>query len=295
MKKLIDSFLMYIQVEKGLAKSTVDSYARDLSKYADFVTKQGLSGFEMVSRKEIRELIGHLRRSGLSGASTARTLAAIKGFHRFLLLERVTDKDPTELLESPRKKRKLPMVLKTAEVDALLGAPDNRSPEGVRDKAMLETLYASGLRVSELVNLKARDVSFEVGYLRTTGKGSKDRVVPLGAVALECLKKYLEESRTAMLKGRRSDSMFVTRRGGPMTRQGFWKLIKKYAKKAGIEKDISPHVLRHSFATHLLEHGADLRSVQMMLGHADISTTQLYTHLDSDRIKKIHSRYHPRG
>jgi len=295
MKRHIDLFLMYIEVEKGLSRSTVENYGRDLRKYADFVKSRGLGGFAEVDRRDIRELIGYLRDGGLSAASTSRTLAAIKGLHRFLLAEGVTDRDPTELLESPRKGRRLPKVLGLKDVEALLGAPGSATPEAVRDRAMLETLYATGLRVSELVKLKARDVSFEVGFLRTTGKGKKDRLVPLGEVALRMLKRYLDESRPALLGGRTSESMFVTRRGGPMTRQGFWKLIKKYAKKAGIEMDISPHVLRHSFATHLLEHGADLRSVQMMLGHADISTTQLYTHLDKDRIKKVHSQFHPRG
>ncbi|MGA2193487.1 MAG: site-specific tyrosine recombinase XerD, partial [Nitrospirota bacterium] len=244
---------------------------------------------------DIRELLDYLRATGLSSSSAARTLVAVKGLHRFLLTEGRAVSDPTEALESPRRGLHLPKVLSGPEVEALLAAPAGDGLEPLRDKAMLEVLYAAGLRVSELVSLKIGDVEFEVGYIKAFGKGSKARVIPLGDDALSAIKSYIENSRQALLKGRNCAFLFVTRRGGGMTRQGFWKIIKKYARIAGIKREISPHVLRHSFATHLLEHGADLRSVQMMLGHSDIATTQIYTHVEAARLKKVHQEFHPRG
>jgi integrase/recombinase XerD len=295
MEKAVTQFLNYLTVEKGLSGNTLESYGRDLGKYAAFLEKKGIPDPREVDRVIIREFVGHLRARGLSASSAARTLVAVKGLHRFLVLEGGAKNDPTEALESPKRGLALPKVLSGGEVDALLAAPTGESPEVLRDRAMFEVLYAAGLRVSELVTLKLSDVEFEVGYLSAFGKGSKGRVVPLGDSALAALKEYVDSSRPALLKGRDSQSLFVTRLGRGMTRQGFFKIIKRYALLAGIKKPISPHVLRHSFATHLLEHGADLRSVQMMLGHSDISTTQIYTHVEAARLKKLHKEFHPRG
>ncbi len=295
MDKLIEDFLAYVAVEKGLARNTLESYARDLGKYASFLKRQGVESPTAVDRRTIKELPKYLHDTGLSNASVARTLVSIKGLHRFMLAEGLSITDPTEMLESPKRGLRLPKAMSFADVEALLAAPADKTPEDVRDRAMLETLYAAGLRASEIVTLKPSDVDFQVGYIKAFGKGSKGRAVPLGEDALDWLRRYIEEARPAILKGRTSHALFVTRRGGPMTRQGFWKLIKKYARAAGIKREITPHMLRHSFATHLLENGADLRSVQMMLGHADIATTQIYTHVEAARLKKLHSENHPRG
>lgn len=294
-EKAVTQFLNYLTVEKGLSPNTLVSYGRDLGKYAEFLDKKGISDPREVDRAIIREFVSYLRSAGLSASSAARTLVTVKGLHRFLIAEGGATKDPTEAMASPRRGLTLPKVLSSAEVEALIAAPSGPEPEVVRDRAMLEVLYAAGLRVSELVSLKTGDVEFEVGYLSAFGKGSKGRVVPLGDSALAALREYRDGPRTALLRGRESQMLFVTRLGRGMTRQGFFKIIRKYALIAGITKTISPHVLRHSFATHLLEHGADLRSVQMMLGHSDISTTQIYTHVEAARLKKLHKEFHPRG
>jgi integrase/recombinase XerD len=301
MERVVIKFLDYLAVEKGLSKNTLESYGRDIGKYANFLEKKGVNSFSEAGRTEMRELVESLKRSGLSSASVARTLAAVKGLHRFLLLEGLSKTDPTEALETPKRGLQLPKALTGAEVEAILTAPVGDGPktlrglEALRDKAMLETMYAAGLRVSELVGLPTGGVNFEVGFLKVTGKGSKDRLVPLGQAALAAIREYLEASRPLLLKQKECPALFVTRRGAGMTRQGFWKIVGKYAIAAGIKKNISPHMLRHSFATHLLEHGADLRSVQMMLGHADISTTQIYTKVEVSRLKKMHEEMHPRG
>ena len=295
MDKTISLFLNYLTVEKGLSKNTLESYARDLGKYVSFLKERGMTDIRSVERSAIRELIGHLRRSGLSASSAARALVAVKGLHRFMLSEGMAETDPTLAIESPKRGVILPKFLSAAEVVSLLAAPSGKAPAQVRDRAMVEVMYATGLRVSELVSLKVTDVNHEVGYLSTFGKGSKGRLVPLGESALAAVSEYTEGARQAILGAQQSPVLFVTRRGSGMTRQGFWKLLKKYARIAGIKKDISPHMLRHSFATHLLEHGADLRSLQMMLGHADISTTQVYTHVETARLKKMHEEFHPRG
>jgi integrase/recombinase XerD len=301
MERVVIKYLDYLAVEKGLSRNTLESYGRDIGKYVNFLESKGVAGFSAAGRTEMRELVESLKRSGLSSASVARTLAAVKGLHRFLLLEGLSKTDPTEALETPKRGLHLPKALTGAEVEAILNAPSGdgsgtlRVPETIRDRAMLETMYAAGLRVSELVGLPSGGVNFEVGFLKVTGKGSKDRLIPLGQAALAAIREYLEASRPLLLKQRECAVLFVTRRGHGMTRQGFWKIVGKYARQAGIKKDISPHMLRHSFATHLLEHGADLRSVQMMLGHADISTTQIYTKVEVSRLKKMHEEMHPRG
>jgi len=295
MEYTVTQFLDYLTVEKGLSKNTLESYGRDLRKYTVFLKGRGVTDISASGRVDIREFIVHLRDCGLSSASTARTLVAVKGLHRFMLAEGLTGKDPTEAIESPKRGRTLPKALSSSEVEALLKAPSGTAPAALRDKAMIEVLYAAGLRVSELVGLKVGDVNSEVGYVSAFGKGSKGRLVPLGEAALAAIAAYTAGARALLLKEKESQSLFVTSRGTGMTRQGFWKLLKRYARIAGIKKEISPHMLRHSFATHLLEHGADLRSVQAMLGHSDISTTQIYTHVEASRLKKLHKEFHPRG
>jgi integrase/recombinase XerD len=295
MNKTVLKYLDYLAVEKGLSKNTLESYGRDIGKYVNFLESRRLDSFSAAGRTEMRELVESLKRSGLSSASVARTLAAIKGLHRFLLSEGLSKTDPTEALETPKRGLQLPKALTGAEVEAILNAPSGDRLEALRDRAMLETTYAAGLRVSELVGLPIGGINFEVGFIKVTGKGSKDRLIPLGQAALAAIRTYLEASRPLLLKQRECAALFVTRRGKGLTRQGFWKIVGRYAKIAGIKKAISPHMLRHSFATHLLEHGADLRSVQMMLGHADISTTQIYTKVEVSRLKKMHEEMHPRG
>jgi integrase/recombinase XerD len=236
-----------------------------------------------------------LRNAGLGPRSRARHLVTLRGFYRFLVQEKVLETNPAQVVDIPKTGRKLPDVLKVDDVATLLAAPDHTKRLGVRDAAMLELLYAAGLRVSELISVDIADVNLEAGFVRVTGKGSKERLVPIGRVAKEKIEGYLTTARPALLKGRPSSHLFVTRLGTPMTRQGFWKLLKAYAAKTGISHKITPHSLRHSFATHLLERGADLRSVQVMLGHVDIGTTQIYTHVAQDRLKALHTKFHPRG
>jgi len=251
-----------------------------------------------VARIKQDDITGHLATLSsrkLSRRSQARHLAAIRGFHRFLVAEKYVEKDPTEDLDTPRSARKLPIFLTLEEVEQLLAAPDEGNPTGIRDKAMLEVLYATGLRVSELVGLGINDIQLSAGYLVAKGKGAKERIVPVGSIAAEQVRAYLEEARQVLLGKHESKALFVTSRGDGFTRQGFWKLLKRYALKAGIRKPLSPHKLRHSFATHLVERGADLRAVQAMLGHADLATTQIYTHVNSARLRTVYDSAHPRG
>jgi integrase/recombinase XerD len=281
-------------VEKGLAWNTVQAYGRDLAKLANYLQSHGISSWREVDATQIRSFISCLRTSGLSSRTVARHGVTVRQLLAFLQAERHIK---TALLPSfslPRPPRKLPQILSTEDVRKLLAQPDAAKPLGARDRAMLEILYASGLRVSELVTLQTAQVNFQGDYLIVKGKGGKTRAVPFGRWARERLTDYLASARRALLKRRSSAYLFVNRSGKPLTRQGFWKLIRTYALAAGIEKRVTPHTLRHSFATHLLEGGADLRSVQAMLGHADISTTQIYTHVDRARLKKVHREHHPR-
>ncbi|MEC7786114.1 MAG: site-specific tyrosine recombinase, partial [Nitrospinota bacterium] len=248
-----------------------------------------------LNTSDIREFLILLGEQGLSGASIARCLSSIKSFFKYLCLDKQLDNKPAEILNTPRSYRKLPDVLSSQDIDNLLNCPDTNSFLGLRDKAMLEILYATGLRVSELVNLKVSELDLEVGCIRTMGKGSKERIVPIGSMAKKAVNNYLLNSRSALLKGQNAEEIFVTKRGGCMTRQGFWKLLKRYAIQSNIRASVYPHVLRHAFATHLLERGADLRSVQQMLGHSDISTTQIYTHILRGRLLEIHQQFHPRS
>ncbi|HBA26113.1 MAG TPA: site-specific tyrosine recombinase XerD [Nitrospinae bacterium] len=294
MKHLVDEFVNYLTIEKGHSQNTIKSYKRDILKFVGFLKYETIDEFSRLDQKRIIDYLMYLRDMNLSSASVARHLVSIKVFYKFLNNEKIVSINPTENIESPRLLRRLPDFLTTEEVDKLLVQPKNDNM-GTRDIAMFEVLYATGLRVSELISLKINDINMERGYIITFGKGSKERVVPIGKSAQEKLKRYLEESRHFLLKGKGGDELFVNRFGGKMTRQGFWKIIKKYALLAGIKKNISPHTLRHSFATHLLERGADLRSVQQMLGHADISTTQIYTHVVRERLKEIYDKHHPRA
>ncbi|MFQ5585951.1 MAG: site-specific tyrosine recombinase XerD [Thermodesulfobacteriota bacterium] len=288
-------FLNSLAVEHGLSQNTLDAYGRDLKRYIDFINRHDIPLLK-ASPSSIVSFLTSLKGSGLSPRSYSRALVAVRRFYRFLKQEKVIVKSPASLLEMPKFLKKLPQVLSIDEVERLLDAPDSSTAIGLRDSAMLETLYATGLRVTELVSLKLNDLNLQVGYITAFGKGAKERIVPLGENAILSLKRYIDTARPSILKKRESDDLFVTARGGGMTRQNFWALIKRYAALCGIDRGkIKPHTLRHSFATHILERGADLRFVQALLGHADISTTQIYTHLETERLKELHGRHHPRG
>lgn len=296
MKSLVNEFLTYISVEQGLAQNTLKAYGRDLNRYTGALAKKGVQGAEKVTRDHITGHMFDLKKAGLSASSIARNLAAIKMFHRFLVREGLSKDDPTSLVETPKLWKRVPEVLSQREVDAVLEqASQAKGPRAKRDYAMLELFYAAGLRVSELVDLKNTSINFEVGFVRAIGKGSKERIIPVGKKAREALVHYCEKARPKLLKGKECDSLFVSQQSKKMSRVSVWGMIKQYARLAGIKKNIKPHTMRHTFATHLLEHGADLRSVQEMLGHADISTTQIYTHVDKERLKGVHKQFHPRG
>lgn len=290
---LLDEFIDQLWLEDGLARNTLESYRRDLAQFVNWLETRGV-GLLMVSRADLEQYLA--RKSPLSKPrSIGRLVASLRRFYRHFVREGRIDVDPTLQLDSPKLPRSLPKSLTEEDVVALLNAPDETRLLGLRDRAMLETLYATGLRVSELVNMKVSEASLQEGVVRVVGKGSKTRLVPLGEESLDWISRYMEQARRSILDGKLSDSLFVTQRGAAMTRQSFWYLIKRYARLAGITKPMSPHVLRHAFATHLLNHGADLRVVQMLLGHADISTTQIYTHVARERLKLLHAKHHPRG
>ena len=291
-KGLVKRFLNYLAVEKGLSDNTLESYERDLKKYALFTRDKGP---DAVTQDDVVSFLASLSSKGISTPSAARNLAAVRGFHKYLLIDGLAHTDPTVNLETPRGWKRLPKTLPAAEVEGLLAQPDPAIPMGARDRAMLELLYATGLRVSELVGLKLSDINLERGFLLVVGKGSKERAVPMGESAVAAIHAYLDGGRAALLKGKESNFLFISSRRRQTTRQTFWGRIKYYARQAGIAQNISPHTLRHSFATHLLDNGADLRVVQAMLGHSDISTTQIYTHVSRERLKNIHEKYHPRG
>jgi len=295
MERYLDLYLDYLTVERGLAANSRASYSGDLQRFHSFLTERGLSLWDQVGPAEVMGYLTRLQAQGIGARSRARLLSTLRGFFKFLVRDHHLEGNPVVHLTSPRLRRHLPDVLSVGEVERLLAQPDRSTPQGQRDAAMLELLYATGLRVSELVSITLGRVNLEVGFLVALGKGSKERIVPMGEVATVALHDYMLEARSRFLRGRLHDALFVTSRGRAMTRQAFWKLVKRYTLKAGIHKRITPHTLRHSFATHLLDRGADLRSVQMMLGHADISTTQIYTHVARERLKRIHHMYHPRA
>jgi len=295
MDALLNEYVTYLVVDRNRSPATVEAYRRDLRH---FMKATGCGGPDTLSRitpMRIVEYVNALKADGMAASSAARRLASIKGLYKFMVAEQMVEVNPAETVRAPRLWRKLPGSVSPEEVDRLLSTPDLTRPDGLRDAAMLETIYATGLRVSELVRLTLSEVNLSAGYLSATGKGSKTRLVPFGEEARERIEEYKASARPMLLAGRSSEYLFITRLGGAMTRQGFWKIVKKTAKKAGIWKKISPHSLRHSFATHLLERGADLRSLQSMLGHSDISTTQIYTHVAESRLAKIFTQIHPRG
>ena len=287
----IRCFLDFCRIEKGLAAHSLSAYTSDLQRFTSF---SGDSA-ELPSSAQLRGYVDSLHQSGLSSRSIARHITTLRNFCAFLLREGLVAHDPSEHLRAPRQWQNIPKFLNLEQIDRLIQLPDQSRPNGLRDRAMLELLYASGLRVSELCRLGLSDLNLEMGIVRTTGKGNKQRLVPVGKEAVKAARAYLETGRAALLKGRASRYLFVTARGACMTRQGFWKLLAGYGKKAGIFHGLTPHVLRHSFATHLLEGGADLRSVQTMLGHADISTTQIYTHVMRSRLRRVVDQHHPRA
>ncbi len=291
---LIDRFLSELRIEGGVSRNTLESYRNDLSKFQTFLKTQRIRDLARVSPRTVAAFVGQLAQRKLSPASIARCVSALRGLYRFLCKERCVRDNPTTDVTTPRPWLRLPRTLSADAIDRLLRVAAGKKLEDLRDAAMLELLYATGLRVSELVGLDYTRVNLDVGYVLVSGKGDKQRVVPMGEPARRKLETYLEGARAALLKGRTSPSLFVTRRGGALTRQGFWKLLRARARQARIATPISPHMLRHSFATHLLDHGADLRSVQAMLGHADIATTQIYTHVERARLKQLHRDFFPR-
>ncbi|MEP6654511.1 MAG: site-specific tyrosine recombinase XerD [Myxococcales bacterium] len=288
-------FLDHLRVERELTPATVAAYGCDLAVFIRFVTSRGVKAAVAVRGIDVLDHLAKLTDNGLSARSQARRLVTLRQFFRFLKTERICEVNPTEDIDLPRFGRKLPEFLTVEEVDRLLAAPDRRTHRGLRDAAMLETLYATGLRVSELVRLRLRDVNFDAGYLMAFGKGRKERLVPIGEVAIAGLRTYVELGRAVFTGGRTLDALFLTHHGRVMTRQGFWKLLGRYASAAGIRKSISPHKLRHSFATHMVERGADLRAVQAMLGHVDIGTTEIYTHMSRSHLRTVYDRFHPRA
>ncbi len=296
MDRYIDEFLTSLKIEKGLSPNTLESYQRDLHKYANFIEKK-YSDKKLITlgKSAILAFLVHLHKEKLSSKSIARNLVTLRVFFKFLMIQKYIDNNPTKDIESPKTWRRLPEVLTVSEVQIILEQPDLSTSLGIRDRAMLEILYASGLRISELIGLEMNDVHFDSGYLKARGKGAKERVVPFGKSAFEYLRKYVNDVRKTWDPLQQNSIFFLSRLGQKLTRQSVWLLLKKYALKAGIAKNIYPHILRHSFATHLLERGADIRSVQLMLGHSDISTTQIYTHVSRDHLKEIYKKYHPRS
>jgi integrase/recombinase XerD len=291
----VDTYLTYLRDVRRMSPNTVESYARDLAALASYAQRRGAT-VDALGRRDLEAFVRSLMSSGLSPRSVARAVACVRGFYRFLALERKLDESPADDLRPPKAWPALPKYLDLDEVDRLLAQPDTSTPLGLRDKALIEVLYATGLRVSELVALRASDLHLDEGYLTTMGKGDKERMVPLGHEAAEWVRRYLRD-RSALRRGKprgNDDRLFLNARGGALSRVGFWKVLKGYGRKAGIARDISPHVLRHSFATHLLERGADLRMIQVMLGHADLSTTQIYTHVLEARLRAVYDRFHPR-
>ena len=291
---MIDTYLAYLRDVRRMSGNTLESYARDLAHLAAFAEKHGVA-VEALERRDLEAFVRGLMASGLAPRSVARSVACIRGLYKFIALERRLPSNPADDLRSPRAWPALPKFLSLDDVDRLLEQPDTTTPRGLRDKALIELLYATGLRVSELIGLRAGDLNLEEGYLTCVGKGDKQRMVPLGQTAAEWVRRYMRDGRAALVKRRTSPWLFVNARdGGPLSRVGFWKVLKGYGTSAGLTRDLSPHVLRHSFATHLLERGADLRMIQVMLGHADLSTTQIYTHVLEARLRSVYDKFHPR-
>ncbi|GMG79146.1 recombinase XerD [Bacillus safensis] len=296
MNDQLSDFIHFMTVERGLSENTIVSYKRDLQNYLSFLmTHEQLTDIRDVTRLHIIHYLKQLKEEGKSSKTSVRHLSSIRSFHQFLLREKVTTDDPSWNIETQKTERTLPKVLSLGEVEKLLDTPNQHTPFDYRDKAMLELLYATGIRVSEMLDLTLADVHLTMGFVRCFGKGRKERIVPIGEAAASAIEEYLEKGRSKLLKKQPSDALFLNHHGKKMSRQGFWKNLKKRAIEAGIQKELTPHTLRHSFATHLLENGADLRAVQEMLGHADISTTQIYTHVTKTRLKDVYHKFHPRA
>ena len=293
----LNDYLHFLQVERQLSSNTLSSYRRDLETYINHLNQeQGLQSLNQVDRSHILIHLENLRNQGISARTVARHISSIRSFHQFLLRDKVTEQDPTVHLEMPQIEQKLPKVLSIQEIDALISSPNRDKPQGIRDVAMLEILYGTGMRISECIGLNLEDVHLTMGFVRVYGKGGKERIVPLGKGAIRACDQYLQMARSK-LQGKypKTDAFFINQRGKRLTRQGCWKLLKEHATNANIKKEITPHTLRHSFATHLIENGADLRAVQEMLGHADISTTQIYTHISKTRLSEVYKQFHPRA
>ncbi|MFO1443623.1 site-specific tyrosine recombinase XerD [Bacillus sp. Bva_UNVM-123] len=297
MEDNLKDFIHYLIVEKGLAKNTIISYERDLKSYVKYLRNvESIKDLNVVQRTQIVQFLKFLKEQGKSTKTMARHIASVRSFHQFLLREKAVDHDPSVHIETPQLERSLPKVLNMQEVETLLDSPKTLDHYGLRDKAMLELLYATGIRVSELIGLNMGDVHLTMGFVRCIGKGSKERIIPIGRTATMVLEQYLQEGRSRFVsKKYRDEALFLNHHGKRLSRQGFWKILKRLTEEAGIEKELTPHTLRHSFATHLLENGADLRAVQEMLGHADISTTQIYTHVSKTRLKDVYKQHHPRA
>ena len=295
MRDLLNQYFNHLLIEKGAAGNTLEAYGRDLKRYVSFLEQKGLTDVRRANSQTVIDFLVQIKDEGLSANSMNRLLAALRGFYKFLLQEKVLDESPLAHIELAKVWMRLPDTVSKEEMNLILSQPGDQTPFALRDSAMLELLYATGLRVSELISLTMNSINWQVGFLIVMGKGSKERVVPIGKAAYDCVRRYVDEARPRLLKSKTTDALFLNRFGGAFTRQGLWKIIIHYAQKAGLQKNVHPHTFRHSFASHLLDGGADLRAVQVMLGHADISTTQIYTHVTKDRLREIHRKYHPRG
>jgi integrase/recombinase XerD len=295
MLEMLERYLNYLLIERGVAQNTLEAYGRDLQRYIAFITQKGLSHFKDATPEIIVEYLVLIKNEGLSANSMNRALAALRGFYKYLLMEKLVEQTPLANIELAKVWMRLPDTISKEEMKVILDQPGDKTPAALRDTAMLELLYATGIRVSELINLTMNSINWQVGFLTVMGKGSKERIVPIGKTAYDCVRIYVDKARPRLMQKKSTEVLFLNRFGGKFTRQGFWKLVIRYSSKAGLTKKVHPHTFRHSFASHLLEGGADLRTVQVMLGHADISTTQIYTHITRDRLKEIHQKYHPRG
>ena len=295
MEDYVDSYYSYLAVIKGLSKNTLESYIRDCKKFILYLKKDNVFELSKIKHSHILDFLTELKYKKLKPRTIARYIVSIKQFFKYLLIEKIITEDPTINIRTPKLSVSLPDILSLQEIEELLESPDDSTNIGQRDSTMLEVLYGTGIRVSELINLKLNSLNFDLGYIMVMGKGSKERIVPLGSIALRKVKFYIENTRTSLLKSKISDYLFLNRNGKRMTRQGFWKNLRQYVIKSGINKTVTPHTIRHTFATHLLERGADLRTIQILLGHSDISSTQIYTHIDVKRLKDIHAKHHPRA
>jgi integrase/recombinase XerD len=295
MRELLNRYHHYLLIEKGASGNTLEAYGRDLKRHFTFLEQRGLSDARSVTPQTVVDFLVQIKSEGLSANSMNRAIAALRGFYNYLLQERVLEESPLAHIELAKVWMRLPDTVSREEMNRILSGPDDSTPSGLRDRAMLELLYATGLRVSELTSLSMNSINWQVGFLMVMGKGSKERVVPVGKTAYDCVRRYVDEARPKFIRSKTTEVLFLNRFGRAFTRQGLWKIIVGYAQKAGLKKNVHPHTFRHCFASHLLEGGADLRAVQVMLGHSDISTTQIYTHVTRERLKEIHRKYHPRG